>query len=241
MFKKFNIFIPLLIIATVAATFRLVNIATYRHQTTDKIGVISQAGAEENSPAHGADPPLSKEDIEKGIHDTANALKDGAKSAPAKEPVPPPINDVTQRAFSTSEIEVLQSLSKRRDELDKREKSIAQKEALLAAAGQEVDRKIAELNKLKGEMEALIGKQKTLEDERLMSLVKIYEGMKPKDAATIFNTLDLEVLLPVVSHMKESKTAPILATMDTEKAKIVTTSLAEQRKLPESKKDTAQP
>ena len=136
------------------------------------------------------------------------------------------------RAFSASELEVLQSLSKRRDELDKREKKIATREAVLTAAEQEVDKKVAELNKLKGEIEALLGKQQKMEEDRIMSLVKIYENMKPKEAAAIFNTLDMGVLISVISRMKELKSSPILAAMDPEKARIVTIKLAEMRTLP---------
>jgi flagellar motility protein MotE (MotC chaperone) len=133
---------------------------------------------------------------------------------------------------------VLQSLAKRRDELDRREKSLTQREALLSAAEQEVDHKIAELNKLKGEIENLLGQQQKLEDERIASLVKIYEGMKPKEAATIFNTLDMDVLLPVMSRMSERKSGPILASMDPEKARLVTIRLAQQRELPVAAKKT---
>ena len=78
-----------------------------------------------------------------------------------------------------------------------------------------------------------------MEEERLTSLVKIYENMKPKEAATIFNTLDLDVLLAVVGRMNERKTSPILAAMDPDKARIVTIKLAEQRKLPQAAPDSS--
>lgn len=157
--------------------------------------------------------------------------------AAAKANAPAPQED-DAHAYSAAEIDVLQSLSKRRDELDKREKKIAEREALLDAAGQEVDHKIAELNKLKGEIEALLGKQQKMQEDRIESLVKMYETMKPKEAATIFNTLDLDVLLTVLGRMNERKAAPILAAMDPEKARLVTIRLAEQRRLPNSPLDT---
>ncbi|MBI1214763.1 MAG: hypothetical protein GC185_02965 [Alphaproteobacteria bacterium] len=146
-------------------------------------------------------------------------------------------SDDQPQAFSSAELDVLQSLSKRREELDKREKGIAQREALLAAAEQEVDHKIAELNKLKGEIQNLLGQQQTMENDRIASLVKIYSNMKPKEAAAIFNTLDMNVLLTVISHMNERKSAPIIAAMDPQKARIVTIRLAEQHKLPAAPDD----
>jgi flagellar motility protein MotE (MotC chaperone) len=196
-------------------------------------------------------PPLTQEEINKAVKETARKTDDEAgssvsapapastsattsspaapmsKPAPHETAAPPPM-----ASFSASEIEVLQSLSKRRDELDRREKRVAEKEALLSAAEQEVDHKIAELNKLKGEIESLLGQQQKMQSDRIQSLVKIYEGMKPKEAAAIFNTLDMEVLLPVISRMNERKSGPILAAMNPDKARIVTIRLAQQRELP---------
>ena len=66
----------------------------------------------------------------------------------------------------------------------------------------------------------------------MKSLVKVYENMKPKDAARIFEKLDMPVLLQVVERMKEQKLAAVLAEMDPGKAKSVTIELATQHQLP---------
>jgi len=65
----------------------------------------------------------------------------------------------------------------------------------------------------------------------MKSLVKIYENMKPKDAAPIFEQLDMDVLLDIVDRMKEAKVAPILAQMNPAKAKEVTDELAKRHEL----------
>ncbi len=129
--------------------------------------------------------------------------------------------------------EMYQDLLKRRQELDDKEKKISQREALVDAAQKEIDRKYGELESLKTEIQGLLKKQTEEEDMRISSLVKIYSGMKPKDAARIFNTLDMDVLLSVVSKMPESKSALIIANMDADPARTLTTMLAEQRKMPE--------
>ena len=59
--------------------------------------------------------------------------------------------------------------------------------------------------------------------------------MKPKDAARIFDELDMVVLLPVVERMKERVTAPILAKMNAAKARAITEELASRRDLPLAK------
>ena len=43
------------------------------------------------------------------------------------------------------------------------------------------------------------------EDASWQGLVKLYEAMKPRDAATIFNDLEMPVLLQVVDRMKEAR------------------------------------
>ncbi len=129
-------------------------------------------------------------------------------------------------------IEMFKDLSKRRDELEKTEKDLRVREALLKAASKEVDKKIQELNKLRVEIEGLLNKQSEEEEGRIKSLVKIYEGMKPKDAARIFDTLDIDVLVAVISKMSERKIAPVMAAMNPERARSITIMLAEQKQLP---------
>jgi flagellar motility protein MotE (MotC chaperone) len=230
-FLRFNVFTALLVIASFAFAFRLVDLATFESKTVKSASALEDAAGEEP-------PPLTKEEVEKAVKETAQAVNEGAPASAESKPKDPAAPQ-ENRAFSAAEIEVLQALSRRRDELERREKTLAEREALLTAAGQEVDRKIAELNKLKEEIEKLLGQQQSMEEGRILSLVKIYEAMKPKEAATIFNTLDMDVLISVVSRMNERKTSPILASMDPEKARLVTIRLAEMRQLP-GKTDTAE-
>lgn len=135
--------------------------------------------------------------------------------------------------YTNVKMEMFDSLSKRRQGLDSREKDIQTREALLKAAEQELDRKVQELTKLKSEMERLLVQQSEEEEQSINRLVTIYEGMKPKDAARIFDTLDIDVLVAVMGRMSERKLSPILASMNAERARTVTIMLAEQKKLPE--------
>ena len=230
--------------AGIGMVFRLANIITFESTSASTIssaGAVEEAAKVETSKENA--PPLTPEQVKKSVEETAKIVNSDAKlpeeGAEGKDSIQPPganeKKDVPAdtssetRAFSASEIEVLQSLSKRRDELNKREQQLGAREALLKAAEQEVDKKVTELNGLKADIEKLLGQQQTMEDGRITSLVKIYEGMKPKEAATIFNTLDMDVLLAVISRMSERKSSPVLAAMDQNKARIVTIKLAEQR------------
>lgn len=133
--------------------------------------------------------------------------------------------------FSQSEIDLLQALAARRDALDARERELTQREALLRAAERRLEEKVAELDGVKAELLRLISRRNEEEDSRLRSLVRIYEAMKPKDAALILEKLDMDVVIGVIERMKETKVAPILASMVPERAKTVTTLLADRKSL----------
>jgi flagellar motility protein MotE (MotC chaperone) len=135
--------------------------------------------------------------------------------------------------YSEVKMELFTDLSKRRKDLEAKEKELVMREALLKAAQSELEQKTNELTTIKADIEALLKQQTEQEDERIVSLVKIYEGMKAKDAAKIFNALDMDVLLQVLTKMSERKSAPIIAAMDEDKARDVTILLAEQNKLPD--------
>lgn len=135
-------------------------------------------------------------------------------------------------SFSQSELEVLQKLAERREELDKRARFIEQQAAVLKVAEAQIDAKISKLRELEASIKDLVGAYDKKERERLNNLVKIYSAMKPKDAARLFNEMDMGLLTRLFERMKESKSAPILAAMDAAKATALTSELANKKKLP---------
>ena len=100
------------------------------------------------------------------------------------------------------------------------------------AAETRIEKKITELVAVKDDIEALIKKYEKQEEKQLNELVAIYEKMKPKDASRIFNELDIEILLQIFDKMKASKSALILANMSAERAKEITSRIAERREMP---------
>jgi flagellar motility protein MotE (MotC chaperone) len=131
--------------------------------------------------------------------------------------------------MSPSEIEVLQKLADRRAALERRAQEVSRQEVVLKAAEQRVDEKLAKLRSMEQEIGGLVDQQTQQGDARLKGLVKIYETMKPREAARIFEELDTPTVLDVIGQMKEAKAAPILASMDPVKAKSVTAALIERR------------
>ncbi|OUR75695.1 hypothetical protein A9Q83_17000 [Alphaproteobacteria bacterium 46_93_T64] len=135
--------------------------------------------------------------------------------------------------LSESEIEVLQKLSVRREQLVSREKSLDLRDKLLEATEKRIDGKIAKLKQIEATIQDLLKEYDDQELRKLKSLVTIYEKMKAKDAARIFNSLDMKVLLDLTGLMKESKLAAILGKMDGARAKELTIELATRKQLPD--------
>ena len=136
-------------------------------------------------------------------------------------PAPPPA-EAAERA-------VLEALRGRRTELEAREQAAAQREVMLAAAERRLTQRVEELTQLQTRLEALERDRSTREDAGLRGLVKLYEGMRPRDAAQIFDDLEMPVLLPIVDRMREAKAAPVVAAMRPERARILTAELARLR------------
>lgn len=134
---------------------------------------------------------------------------------------------------STVRADLYKDLAKRRDELDKREKELNVREALLKAGEKEVEGKLKQLTDVRNEIRDLLKQEDEQEQQKLDSLVKIYENMKPDDAARIMNTLDMDVVMKVIGHMSERKSSLIIAAMAPERARQVTQLLAQQKAMPE--------
>lgn len=150
------------------------------------------------------------------------------------EPAGESAQEAVQPAFmSRSEIDLLQDLSDRRHQLEERSQRLDTRERLLMATEKRIDKKIERLKGLEASIQDLLRVHSEEEEAQLESLVRVYEAMKPKDAARIFNKLDLDILIDVVARMKERKIAPVLAAMDAETAKALTMEMATRKELPE--------
>lgn len=164
-------------------------------------------------------PPAEKPAAEKPA-DADMAATKIADAAPAP-PKEPPISD--------SERALLLELRQRREQLDAQSAALATRETVLSAAEARLTARMDELGNLQRRLEALDAARKDRDEANWHGLVKLYEAMKPRDAATIFNDLDMPVLLPVVDRMKDAKAAAVMALMQPDRARVLTAELAQSR------------
>ncbi len=137
---------------------------------------------------------------------------------------------------SAAEVDVLTSLTKRRGELDSRQADIQMQANMLAATEARVDAKIAQLKQLQGQINGLVAQRDDAQKAQIDSLVKTYgpDGMKPANAAAIFNSLPDEVLIPVAQGMKPGDLGAILSKMSPDAAQKLTLKLANKLTLPDT-------
>ena len=109
-------------------------------------------------------------------------------------------------SFTPAEVEVLQKLSGRRMELEQRSGQMAMREKILQATEKRIDTKIGELKNLEGRIKKLLLQHDKEAEGQIKSLVKVYESMKPKDAARIFEELEMDILLDVTEHVRTAVT-----------------------------------
>jgi flagellar motility protein MotE (MotC chaperone) len=129
---------------------------------------------------------------------------------------------------SGAERAILERLQERRQELDQRARELDIRESLIKAAEKRVEAQLVEVKQVEGKIAVETQKKDEAEATRLKGLVTMYENMKPRDAAKIFDRLDLSVLLEVASKINPRSMSEIMAQMSPDSAGKLTVELAER-------------
>lgn len=158
---------------------------------------------------------------------TTGSVAAGEKAGAEPAPDARPGATRPEQARSPSQRAIEERLRERREELQQRSRDLETREKLLEEAERKLDVRAADA--------AASGSAKTPRDPNVdpstegaavKSLVIMYETMKPKEAARVFDRLPQDVLVPVVRRMNPRKMAEILGAMSPEKAEKLTVALA---------------
>lgn len=129
-------------------------------------------------------------------------------------------------ASSATEQALLARLAARRAELEQYENDLALRASIVDAAEKRIEERAATLEALEAQISSLVDQRTEMESGQFAGIVAMYENMRPKDAANIFNELDMDVLLRVAKTMNPRKMAPILAEMAPPRAQELTVQMA---------------
>ncbi len=157
------------------------------------------------------------------------AAKDKPADAKADDKKPgvsttPPV-DVTQQ-MSPAERALLTRLNQRRQELDSRAREIELRETLLKASEKKLENRLNELKQQEARVKDAMKMKEESESARFKGLVTMYESMKAKDAAKIFDRLDIKVLMDVASQINPRRMSDIMGQMSPEAAERLTIEMA---------------
>jgi flagellar motility protein MotE (MotC chaperone) len=192
----------------------------------------------EEKPAARAEKPTAKIESTAAVGAPAvevPSTKTPNQTAAPAVPLPTtraPTADLGSLDMTASEVDVLKQLSVRRKQLDQREQELQQRGALIQVTEQRLDQKIKEMETLRAQLDKMMGQANEQRQAELDNLVRIYESMKPDEAARILVNLDMPILLGVIRSMKPARSALIMAAMPPDKAKDITMALTESHELP---------
>ena len=166
-------------------------------------------------------------DITGSVHETPK--EEGAKPAAAPEIAKPNGSVVfpdQSQPVSPSERAILERLQSRRQELEARAREIDIRESLLKAAEKRIESRVEELKAIEARISTATEQKSEADAARFKGIITMYEGMKPKDAAKVFDRLDMPVLIQIASQIAPRKMSDILGQMQTEAAERLTVELA---------------
>jgi flagellar motility protein MotE (MotC chaperone) len=149
------------------------------------------------------------------------AAPEVAKPAEPAAPEPEPLPQI-----SASERAILERLQSRRQELETRAREIDIRESLLKAAEKRIESRVDELKGVEAGIKTATEQKGEADNARFKGIITMYEGMKPKDAAKIFDRLDIAVLYDIASQIAPRKMSDILGQMQPESAERLTIELA---------------
>ncbi|WP_426527493.1 MotE family protein [Bradyrhizobium sp. McL0615] len=134
--------------------------------------------------------------------------------------------DQNPQSVSPSERAILERLQARRLELEQRAREIEIRESLLKSAEKRIEGRVEEAKATEAKISTATGQKAEQDAARFKSIVTMYEGMKPKDAAKVFDRLEMSVLYDIASQIAPRKMSDILGLMQPEAAERLTVELA---------------
>jgi flagellar motility protein MotE (MotC chaperone) len=167
-------------------------------------------------------------DITGSVHEKPK--EEGEKPATAAPEVAKPDGTVVHpeqtQAVSPSERAILERLQSRRQELEARAREIDIRESLLKAAEKRIESKVEQMKAVESRISTATEQKTESDNARFKGIITMYEAMKPKDAAKVFDRLEMPVLIEIATQIAPRKMSDILGLMQTEAAERLTVEMA---------------
>lgn len=197
--------------------------------------VNNKAGPEKDSEGEDEKPeqPTAVDTKKEGMNDAEKKTGEKTDVIAQKNAVKTDVTKENKEAFfdplgitSASEVRLLEALGERRMKLEERDEAVSKRELELELFAKKLQEKWDTLQAIQEEIKLQLGQLDKAEIAKEQSLSKVYENMKPKDAARVFDLLNISVVMKVIVHMKEKKLSEIMGFVSTERARDITQELA---------------
>ena len=167
-------------------------------------------------------------DITGSVHEkpAEEADKPAVPPPEAAKPVGVVIYPEQGQSVSPSERAILERLQARRLELEARAREIDIRESLLKAAEKRIESRVEEMKAVESRITSATTQKNEADAARFKGIITMYESMKPKDAAKVFDRLEMSVLFEIASQIAPRKMSDILGLMSPEAAEKLTTEMA---------------
>jgi flagellar motility protein MotE (MotC chaperone) len=176
-----------------------------------------------NFPTGRTDPA----DITGSVHETPKAeAPKPVIAAPDVKPDGVVVYPEQNQPVSASERAILERLQARRQELEARAREIDIRESLLKAAEKRIESRVEEMKAVEARVTTATTQKTEADAARFKGIITMYEGMKPKDAAKVFDRLEMSVLFEIASQIAPRKMSDILGLMQPESAERLTIEMA---------------
>lgn len=123
-------------------------------------------------------------------------------------------------AKTPDESDFLFKLAERKKELDQREEELNKKSAEIMKQKQEIEAKLSQLEEYRTKISSLLKERISADSSKVDTLVQVYSNMKPIQAAQVFEKMDEDLVIEILSRMKKKSAADILNLIKTEKAQV---------------------
>ncbi|WP_306153133.1 MotE family protein [Roseovarius sp. MMSF_3281] len=131
--------------------------------------------------------------------------QDGVDASPLAKPAP-------QACDTPDDLRrVLAAIKTREQGLTRRETALRDRMQALSVAKRETERKLQELIEAEADLRATIAMAESASDSDLARLTKVYESMKPKQAAALFEEMDPNFAAGFLGRMRPEAAAEIMA------------------------------
>ena len=159
-------------------------------------------------------------------------------SAEERELLNAAITPLDEKEIIEGEVSILLKRNEKNQaqQLTTKEQNLRTYEAMLKVAEDRIKERQDALNETKNEIGKLLDSYGQAQEGDNVRLKGIFESLEPKRAARIFDNLDIDVVLQIVSRMQPRKLAQILGYMDPARARVLTTAITTGRN-PESNVD----